>query len=204
MQQPSSLSCTERPAENSRAGARHAVPGTPPTGTCSSACFGKPSTPPGSRFVSSAGLSHLAMDFEIHVIGASHLVRCGRWSELLSCARQQCSRVGGRSLQWGPDFSGRQPFRYLDGNLRFEFEIGLLSTRGASGAGPAGPSAGPDQPLSGPPGFGVCRPIEPATVRRMDLPGSPPAGAGTGGEFPALLIPRSSRRLLSRSQTTFR
>ena len=70
------------------------------------------------------------MDFEVHVIGASHLVRCGRWSELLSCA-------GGSELApvfaMGPDFSGRQPFRYLDGDLRFEFEIGLLSTGGASG-----------------------------------------------------------------------
>ena len=81
-----------------------------------------------SRFkvVSSAILRHLDMDFEVHVIGASHLIRCGRWSELLSCA-------GGSEttpvFALGPGFSGRQPFRYLDGNLRFEFEIGLISDR---------------------------------------------------------------------------
>ena len=33
----------------------------------------------------------------------------------------------------GPDFSGRQPFQYRDGDLRFEFEIGLISTESISG-----------------------------------------------------------------------
>ncbi len=80
--------------------------------------------------MASAGLRHLDLDFQVHVIATSHLVRCGRWSELLSCAG------GGEMapvLSLGPDFSGRQPFRYLDGDLRFEFEIGLISTGGGSG-----------------------------------------------------------------------
>ena len=64
------------------------------------------------------------------MIAASHLIRCRRWSELLSCA-------GGSEMApvfcLGSDFSGRQPFQYRDGDLRFEFEIRRISTGGASG-----------------------------------------------------------------------
>lgn len=28
---------------------------------------------------------HLGLDFEVHIIGASHLVQCDRWAELFSC-----------------------------------------------------------------------------------------------------------------------
>lgn len=129
MQQPSSLSRTGRPAEH--CGPALALPYQDTSHRNLRLCLFRGAIDL-SRFkvVSSAVLRHLDMDFEVHVIGASHLVRCGRWSELLSCA-------GGSELApvfaLGPDFSGRQPFRYLDGNLRFEFEIGLLSTGGASG-----------------------------------------------------------------------
>ena len=129
MQQPSSLSRTGRPDENY--GPALALPYQDTSHRNLRLCLFRGAIDL-SRFkvVSSAILRHLDMDFEVHVIGASHLVRCGRWSELLSCA-------GGSEMApvfaLGPDFSGRQPFRYLDGNLRFEFEIGLLSTGGASG-----------------------------------------------------------------------
>lgn len=129
MQQPSSLSCTERPVENPRP--RLALQYQDTSHRNLRLCLFREAIDL-SRFkvVSSAVLRHLDLEFEVHVIGASHLVRCGRWSELLSCA-------GGSEMapvfSLGPDFSGRQPFRYLDGNLGFEFEIGLLSTGGASG-----------------------------------------------------------------------
>ena len=129
MQQPSPLSCAERPAENY--GPALALPFQDTSHRNLRLCLFREAIDL-SRFkvVSSTALRHLDMDFEVHVIGASHLVRCQRWSELLSCA-------GGSEtapvFALGPGFSGRQPFRYLDGNLRFEFEIGLLSTGGASG-----------------------------------------------------------------------
>lgn len=129
MQQPSSLSCTGPPAESY--GPALALPYQDTSHRNLRLCLFREAIDL-SRFkvVSSAVLRHLDMDLEVHVIGASHLIRCGRWSELLSCA-------GGSEMApvfaLGPDFSGRQPFRYLDGNLRFEFEIGLLSTEGASG-----------------------------------------------------------------------
>lgn len=129
MQLPSSLSCTRRPAENY--GPALALPYQDTSHRNLRLCLFREAIDL-SRFklVSSAVLRHLDMDFEVHVIGASHLVRCGRWSELLSCA-------GGSEtapvLALGPDFSGRQPFRYLDGNLRYEFEIGLIPTGGVSG-----------------------------------------------------------------------
>ena len=69
--------------------------------------------------MSSAALRHLELDFNIHVIGASHLVQCGRWSELLSCA------IGSETapvFSIGPDFAGKQPFEYRDRDLRFEFK----------------------------------------------------------------------------------
>ena len=80
--------------------------------------------------VTSARLRHLELDFQVHVIAASHLIGCGRWSELLSCA--DGSEMG-PVFCLGPDFSGRQPFQYRDGDLRFEFEIRRISTGGASG-----------------------------------------------------------------------
>ncbi len=129
MQQPSSLSCTERLAENRGPGLAMQYQDTSHRNL--RLCLFREAIDP-SRFkvVSSAGLSHLDMEFEVHVIATSHLVRCGRWSELLSC-------TGGSEMgpvfAMGPDFSGRQPFRYLDGDLRFEFEIGLISTGGTSG-----------------------------------------------------------------------
>lgn len=129
MQQPSSLSCTERPAEHRGPGLAIRYQDTSHRNL--RLCLFREAIDL-SRFkvVSSAVLRHLDMDFEVHVIGASHLIRCGRWSELLSCA-------GGSEMApvfaLGPKFSGRQPFRYLDGNLRFEFEIGLISTGGPSG-----------------------------------------------------------------------
>ena len=129
MQQPSSLSCTGRPVENY--GPALALPYQDTSHRNLRLCLFREAIDL-SRFrvVSSALLRHLGMDFEVHVIGASHLVRCGLWSELLSCA-------GGSELApvlaLGPGFSGRQPFRYLDGSLRFEFEIGLLSTGGNTG-----------------------------------------------------------------------
>ncbi len=129
MPQPSSLSCTGRPAENY--GPALALPYQDTSHRNLRLCLFREAIDL-SRFkvVSSAVLRHLDMDLEVHVIGASHLIRCGRWSELLSCA-------GGSEmapvLALGPGFSGRQPFRYLDRNLRYEFEIGLLSTGGVSG-----------------------------------------------------------------------
>ena len=129
MQQPSSLSCTGRPDEHY--GPALALPYQDTSHRNLRLCLFRGAIDL-SRFkvVSSAVLRHLDMDFEVHVIGASHLIRCRRWSELLSCA-------GGSEMApvfaLGPGFSGRQPFRYLDGDLRFEFEIGLLSTGGASG-----------------------------------------------------------------------
>ena len=129
VQQPSSLSCTERLAENRGPGLAIQYQDTSHRNL--RLCLFREAIDL-SRFkvVSSAALRHLDMDVEVHVIGASHLVRCRRWSELLSCA-------GGSEMApvfaLGPDFSGRQPFRYLDGILRFEFELRLLSTGGASG-----------------------------------------------------------------------
>lgn len=129
MRQPSSLSCAERPAEST--GSALALPYRDTSHRNLRLCLFREAIDP-SRFkvVSSAGLRHLGMDFGVYVIGASHLIRCGLWSELLSCA-------GGSEMEpafaLGPGFSGRQPFRYLDGNLRFEFELGLLSTGGTSG-----------------------------------------------------------------------
>lgn len=129
MQQPSTLSCTERLAENRGPGLAIQYQDTSHRNL--RLCLFREAIDP-SRFkvVSSAGLRHLDLDFQVHVIAASHLIQCGRWSELLSCA-------GGSEMTpvfaLGPDFSGRQPFRYRDGNLRFEFEIGLISTGGESG-----------------------------------------------------------------------
>ena len=128
MQQPSTLSCTERLAENRGPGLAIQYQDTSHRNL--RLCLFRGAIDP-SRFkvVASAGLRHLDLDFQAHVIGASHLVRCGRWSELLSCAGGGMAPV----LSLGPDFSGRQPFRYRDGDLRFEFEIRRISTGGASG-----------------------------------------------------------------------
>ncbi len=80
--------------------------------------------------MSSATLRHLKLDFKVHVIGASHLIQCGRWSELLSCAtRSEIDPV----FSLGPDFTGKQPFKYRDHDLRFEFEIRRIETGDAAG-----------------------------------------------------------------------
>ncbi len=80
--------------------------------------------------MSSGVLRHLGLDFNIHVIGASHLIQSGLWSELLSCTT---SREMAPVFSLGPDFAGEQPFRYQDRDLRFEFEIRQIETGGASG-----------------------------------------------------------------------
>ena len=129
MPQPSSLSCTERPVENRRPGLAVQYQDTSHR-NLRLCLFRQAIDTSRFRVVSSAGLRHLDLDIRVHVIGASHLIQCGRWSELLSCAAEsEMAPV----FALGPDFSGRQPFRYLDGDLHFEFEIGLIPTEGDSG-----------------------------------------------------------------------
>ena len=76
--------------------------------------------------VSSTNLLHLNLNFNIQVIGASHLIQCCRWSELFSCA---IGHSKSPVFSLGPDFSGNQPFKYQDCDLLFEFEIKRIDTR---------------------------------------------------------------------------
>ena len=60
------------------------------------------------------------MTFGVYVIGASHLVQCRLWTELLSCSDMHLiSPV----LSLGPDFNDEKLFSYQDSELCYSFEI---------------------------------------------------------------------------------
>ncbi len=78
--------------------------------------------------VGSEKFRHLGLDFEVHIIGASHLVQCDRWAELFSCIDE----VEGAAFSFPPDLIDA-PLTIAAKDLGYIYNFELKRAVGAFG-----------------------------------------------------------------------